>query len=283
AATLAEIEILTSHPAEASARLVPLLDRPDLQECDVTTLLPVLAWARLELGQLDEAAAAVEQALGRARPEGMRLVLVETLRVRALIALRQEQWDAAAGSLAEGLALAREISYPYAEARLLCLDAALRARRGEPAAARERLEAAGAIFARLGARCDAEQVNKALADLSRNPASSQNAGTSHDPAPPGASCLTAAQWGAIAALLPQPARTGRPRADDRRVLEAILYQRRTGCAWARLPAELGDGATAHRRWREWQAAGLWEQIVAIVEAPAAAPAELAAASRRGGE
>ncbi|HET7036178.1 MAG TPA: AAA family ATPase, partial [Thermomicrobiaceae bacterium] len=154
AATLAEIEILTSHPAEASARLVPLLDRPGLQECDVTMILPVLAWARLELGQPDEAAETVEQALGRARPEGMRLALVEALRVRALIALRQEQWDAAAGSLAKGLALAREISYPYAEARLLCLDAAVWERRGEPAAARERLEAAGAIFARLGARCD---------------------------------------------------------------------------------------------------------------------------------
>jgi transposase len=76
--------------------------------------------------------------------------------------------------------------------------------------------------------------------------------------------MTAAQWAAIAALLPRPARMGRPRVDDRRTLEAVLYQRRTGCAWARLPAALGDGATAHRRWREWQAAGLWERIEAIL-------------------
>jgi len=59
---------------------------------------------------------------------------------------------------------------------------------------------------------------------------------------------------------------GRPRADDRRTLNAILYVRRTGCAWANLPAELGDEATAHRRWQEWQAAGLWERIAAIVQA-----------------
>lgn len=47
---------------------------------------------------------------------------------------------------------------------------------------------------------------------------------------------------------------GRPRADDRRTLEAILYVLHTGCARAALPATLGDEATAHRRWWEWHAA-----------------------------
>ena len=46
-----------------------------------------------------------------------------------------------------------------------------------------------------------------------------------------------------------------------------MYVQRTGCAWADLPAELGDEATAHRRWQEWQAAGLWERIAAILQAP----------------
>jgi transposase len=73
-----------------------------------------------------------------------------------------------------------------------------------------------------------------------------------------------AQWAQVQALLPPLARIGRRRADDRRTLEAILYERRTGCAWADLPAELGDEATAHRRWQEWQAAGPWEQIAAIL-------------------
>jgi transposase len=59
-----------------------------------------------------------------------------------------------------------------------------------------------------------------------------------------------AQWAQIQALLPPRAPTGRPRADDRHILEAILYVRRRGCAWAALPAALGDGATAHRRWRQ---------------------------------
>jgi transposase len=172
--------------------------------------------------------------------------------------------------------------YPYAEARLLRLDAEVHAHRGEQAAARERLAAAGAIFVRLGARRDAAAVDQALAGLSQNPLPSQEPLPSQNSTPLVAPGVSAAQWAAIAALLPPPARTGRRRADDRRMLEAILYQRRTGCAWARLPATLGDGATAHRRWQEWQAAGLWERIAAIVGTPPAAPAATSAARRREG-
>ena len=136
ATTMAEIEILEGRPEAAMARLVPLLDRPGLQECDVTVLLPVLAWAHLELGRLDEAAETVEQALWRARPEGMRLALAEALRVRALIALRREQWHTAAEGLAEGLTLAREMPSPSLEARMLQVAARMRALRGAPEAAR---------------------------------------------------------------------------------------------------------------------------------------------------
>jgi transposase len=80
--------------------------------------------------------------------------------------------------------------------------------------------------------------------------------------------LTDAQWGRIAELLPpRRAGRGRPRADDRQTLEAILYIQRTGCAWADLPPELGNHATAHRRWQEWRADGLWDQIVALADRP----------------
>lgn len=68
-------------------------------------------------------------------------------------------------------------------------------------------------------------------------------------------------------MLSRPLGTGRRRADDRRTPEAILYQRRTGCAWAALPAAFGDEATVHRRLRQWQAAGLWERILALVQTP----------------
>jgi transposase len=184
----------------------------------------------------------------------MRLVVVEALRVQTLIALPHEQWTEAARSLEEGLALARSMPYPYAEARLLHVYGRLHSQKGEPQAARERLEAARAIFARLGARTDAGQVEQALGQLSPKPGLIETR-------------LTDAQWAQIEALLPpRPRRRGRPRADDRRTLAAILYVQRTGCAWADLPADLGDEATAHRRWQEWQAAGLWERIAAILQA-----------------
>jgi len=122
AITMAEIEILEGHPAAARDRLVPLLDRPDLEECDVTTFLPVLGWAHLELGDVNQAAREVARALARARPEGMRLVIVEALRVQAMVALRQERWEEAERCLEEGITLARAMPYPAAEARLLHLQ-----------------------------------------------------------------------------------------------------------------------------------------------------------------
>jgi len=67
--------------------------------------------------------------------------------------------------LEEGLTLAHSMPYPYAEAHLLHVYGAMHAQRGEPEPARERLEAALAIFRRLGARKDAERVEQALADL----------------------------------------------------------------------------------------------------------------------
>jgi hypothetical protein len=127
-AVMAEIDIVEGRPEAARARLLPLLDRPGMEECDVTTLLPVLAWARLGVGEVDLAAAAAEQALARARPEGMRLVLVEALRVQALVALRRSQWDEAGHCLEEALEMARCMSSPYAEARLLQVYASLRTR-----------------------------------------------------------------------------------------------------------------------------------------------------------
>jgi hypothetical protein len=47
--------------------------------------------------------------------------------------------------------------------------------------------------------------------------------------------LTDEQWQAIAALLPVSGAAGRPRIDDRRVINAMLFKARTGVAWRNLP------------------------------------------------
>jgi transposase len=57
--------------------------------------------------------------------------------------------------------------------------------------------------------------------------------------------------GFIALLLPPPARTGRPRADDRRTVEDILYILITGRRWQDLPHEYGAPTTVWRRLKWW--------------------------------
>jgi tetratricopeptide (TPR) repeat protein len=161
----AELDLLQDQAEAARARLEPLLDRPGLEEFDVTEFLPELAWAYLELGDQDRAEQTVAQALRRARAEQLRLILVDALRVQAMIALRQERWGEAVDALEEGLALARSMPYPYAEARFLHVYGEVYLQKGEPAPARERLEAALAIFRRLGARKDIERVEQDLATL----------------------------------------------------------------------------------------------------------------------
>ena len=61
---------------------------------------------------------------------------------------------------------------------------------------------------------------------------------------------------------------GRRRTDDRAVLAAICYVTQAGCSWWKLP-ESAFGvtrATAHRRFAEWTAAGLWTALhVAVLQ------------------
>lgn len=72
--------------------------------------------------------------------------------------------------------------------------------------------------------------------------------------------FTDEQWAFMQPLLPGPNEIGRPRANDRRTLEAILWVLRTGARWQDLPKEYGDDSTANRRLIEWQALGVWDTI-----------------------
>jgi tetratricopeptide (TPR) repeat protein len=124
-----------------------------------------MAWALLELGEVRQANDVVAQAINFARATNYRLSLVHALWVQAMVATRQGRWEDAERTLEEGLALARSMPYPYAEGRLLHVYGELHAQKGEPEPALERLEAALAIFGRLGARKDAERAEQAIVAL----------------------------------------------------------------------------------------------------------------------
>jgi transposase len=55
-------------------------------------------------------------------------------------------------------------------------------------------------------------------------------------------------------------RVGRPRADDRMVLNGILYVLTTGCRWYDMPVKYGSYKTAWRRLKRWEEMGIWDGI-----------------------
>ena len=67
-------------------------------------------------------------------------------------------------------------------------------------------------------------------------------------------------WERLAPLLPRAAHTGRPRANDRRTIAAILHVLDSGVRWCDLPSELGSYVTAWRRYRDWTESGVWARV-----------------------
>ncbi|NTU80638.1 MAG: transposase [Chloroflexales bacterium] len=66
-------------------------------------------------------------------------------------------------------------------------------------------------------------------------------------------------WQRLAPLLPSGKRPGRPWTHDRReIVEAIVHQKQTGCAWNALPPHFPPYETVRSQLRRWQQAGLWE-------------------------
>jgi transposase len=72
-------------------------------------------------------------------------------------------------------------------------------------------------------------------------------------------------WEIVEPLLPKEPpkpKGGRPRVDDRATLTGIIFVLRSGIPWEMLPKEMGcgSGSTCWRRLRDWQEAGVWEEL-----------------------
>jgi len=73
------------------------------------------------------------------------------------------------------------------------------------------------------------------------------------------------QWAILEPLIPEkkprPDGKGRPRVNNRDVLNGILWVLRTGAAWQDLPDRYPSPATCHRRFQEWRKEGVLEIIL----------------------
>ena len=77
-----------------------------------------------------------------------------------------------------------------------------------------------------------------------------------------------ALWAHLAPLLRSTKprkKPGRPRRDDRQLLDGIIWLLRTGAQWTALPREFGPKSTCHARFQEWVASGAfaraWAQLL----------------------
>lgn len=77
--------------------------------------------------------------------------------------------------------------------------------------------------------------------------------------------LTNKEWEAIGPLLPKKEGSmGRPRRDDREMVDAMLWIMATGAPWRDLPSEYGPWSTVYNRFRLWCTLGVWKRIFEIV-------------------
>ena len=73
------------------------------------------------------------------------------------------------------------------------------------------------------------------------------------------------QWARISGGLPgQRGDRGRPAADNRQFVEAVLWIARTGAPWRDLPTEFGNWNTVYVRFRRWAKGGVWDQLLALL-------------------
>lgn len=78
--------------------------------------------------------------------------------------------------------------------------------------------------------------------------------------------LTDEQWAEVAPLVTRPQRTrGRlATVDLRGVVNAILYQTRTGCQWRMIPLDYPNWSTVRYYFDVWQRRGVWPKLNAAL-------------------
>ncbi|MGW5335858.1 IS5 family transposase [Streptomyces bauhiniae] len=78
--------------------------------------------------------------------------------------------------------------------------------------------------------------------------------------------LSDAEWAVLSRLLPSSGTAGRPRSDDRVVLNGIVWKLRTGSAWRDVPERYGSWQTLYTRFRRWALDGTFSRMLKAIQA-----------------
>lgn len=160
---LAERDLLRGDPLAASQRLAPLINQERPQDVDEYVLLPLLAWAALEMAEESHAAHLLELVLAYADMNQLVPATISALRVRSLLNARQGRSDQAIDDLRNALALSEAIQQPYQVAKTHFTQARIVTGEGETGRTREHARAALTILAPLGERLYATAAERLLA------------------------------------------------------------------------------------------------------------------------
>ncbi len=77
--------------------------------------------------------------------------------------------------------------------------------------------------------------------------------------------LSDVEWSYLEPYLPAPKTIGRPKIHHtRKVLDAVFYILKSGCAWRLLPRDFPPSKTVHHYFRTWCIDGTWEKLHAAL-------------------
>ena len=76
--------------------------------------------------------------------------------------------------------------------------------------------------------------------------------------------LTNAQWAKFEAAIAVNIRGARPRKEDRRTIEAIIWRLDNGAKWRSIQRSWAISHHAYLRFRRWAVRGVWNAIMAYV-------------------
>ncbi|ANB03104.1 transposase [Ectothiorhodospira sp. BSL-9] len=74
--------------------------------------------------------------------------------------------------------------------------------------------------------------------------------------------LSDAEWELVKDIVSTPQRMGRPRRDDRQMLNGIFWILCSGAKWRDLPERFGPWKTVYDRFRTWRDDGTFEAVLA---------------------